>query len=145
MLDFIGFVVYRRSLCPQKLTEKDIRAEHAWTKRKVAFFTKSAEESLVPSDNPRAEDPFRLRTHERYPSSRTTFCNGGGIKIMSFGYGGAFHPWAHSEGSPFNLDRAWGRAGRMTSKFSLTPLGLPGRFTIKLEPRIPVIALEIMA
>ena len=33
----------------------------------------------------------------------------------------------------------------MTSKFSLTPLGLPGRFTIRLEPRIPTTALETMA
>ena len=69
----------------EKLTERDIRAEHAWTNRKVTSFTKSAEESLVPSDNPRPEDPFRLRTHERYPSSRATLCNGGGIKIVSSG------------------------------------------------------------
>ncbi len=52
--------------------------------------------------------------------------------------------WPHSEGSPFNLERAWGRAGRITLRFSLTPWA-SGRFTIKLEPRIPEIALEIMA
>ncbi len=53
--------------------------------------------------------------------------------------------WPHSEGSPFNFDKAWGRAGRMTLKFSLTPFGLPGRLTIRQEPRTPTIALEIMA
>jgi hypothetical protein len=55
------------------------------------------------------------------------------------------HFWAHSEGSPSNFDKAWGRAGRITLRFSFTLLGLPGRFTIKLEPLIPQIALEIMA
>jgi hypothetical protein len=55
------------------------------------------------------------------------------------------HFWAHSEGSPISFDKAWGRAGRITLRFSLTLLGLPGRFTIKLEPLIPQVALEIIA
>jgi hypothetical protein len=53
--------------------------------------------------------------------------------------------WAQSEGSPFSLDRAWGSAGRMVVRFSLTPLGLPGRFTIRLHARIPTTAREIIA
>ncbi len=47
--------------------------------------------------------------------------------------------------SPESFERACLRAGRTTSRFSLTPLGLPGRLIIRQLLLTPAFALDIMA
>ena len=51
----------------------------------------------------------------------------------------------HSPGSPWSLAMVWGMTGRITSSPSRTALGLPGRLQIRVLPRTPQTAREIMA
>ena len=51
---------------------------------------------------------------------------------------------AHSPSNPAAMRTPCSRLGRMYSRFSFTALGLPGRFTISVRPRIPLTARDSM-
>ncbi len=66
---------------------------------------------------------------------------------------GSFHSWAHSDGSPFNLDRAWGVFLRLSAliasekpgtSFSITFNVASGVTSRGLKPVPPVVRKELM-
>ena len=68
------------------------------------------------------------------------------IPLLKMPRDNRFYPiLAHSFLLPFIFSMAWGRTGSMTSKFSFTADGLPGRLMISVFPFTPATALEIIA